>query len=209
MYSHHQALNSDNNLNQNLSSWKLKTGELSINLGLLVNISLIYFLFMSFPSVFSLSLPSNRAAHTAPHTSVILLEGTWNFHICAYKNKTFSYRQYHTLAKPTATSQSLACISNLHVSADYCNNCDNCAPTPTHAHTQTVLAQHTSKHIHVIRHASLLLWWVTFGDSGSEHPLPGLISHCHKSIRECGRFNVFISLLSFGAIGLTSSLLDR
>lgn len=135
-----------------------------------------------------------------PHNSV---RGS-DFHILSmYKNQTLSRRRHRTLAKHTDTSQSLARINNLLVSPDYS---DDCNTVPSSSQTLPSTHTHTHLHINIIRHAcTSLLWWMTSGDSGSEHPLLALISHCHKSIRQRGMLDVFIALRSFGATGLTSS----
>lgn len=130
--------------------------------------------------------------------------GTSRPHIWACKNQTFSCRQHHTCKthrhQPIARMhQQPTCFSRLLQQLQ-----QPCPPPSKHAHTHT---HSTHLHINIIRHActSLLLWWMTFGNSGSEHPPLGLISHCHKSIRERGMLDVFMSRHSFGATGLTSS----
>lgn len=143
---------------------------------------------------FSLSPPSNTAWRMALHAPIILSEDeTSTFeHV---KIKRFladgnAHFQTHGREPIARTRQQPTCFSRLQQRLQQ--------PCPPHT-------RHARSHINIIRHASLLLWWMTFGDSGSDHPPLGLISHCHKSIRERGKFDVFISLRLFGATGLTSS----
>lgn len=105
---------------------------------------------------------------------------------------------------PTDTSQSLACISSLLVSPDYSNDCKNqCTPphkqvyqktqrTLTYKHNQTCL------YIPPAVMNDILRQWI-------RAPPLDLISHCHKSIRERGMFDVVIYSHLFGATGLAFS----
>lgn len=156
------------------------------------------FYIMPYPSLFSLFLSSNSASHTANNIPIILSEDeTSTFE--TIKITSLSCRQHNTETPANI----------LHAAATYFFLQITAITVTTTTPCFTVLAKFILTHVNIIRHATPLLWWMTLGDGRSEHPLPGLISHCHKSIRVSRKFNVFMSPVSFGAPGLTSSRSDR
>lgn len=193
---------------KNLSSCKLKDRWTEFHSGFtLQHISWYIFYLCHLHLCFSLSPPSDTASHMALHAPIILSEeATSTFkHVKIKHFLADSVAHLRNPRTPANRSHASAAYLFLQITAATAATVPSSSPTPLSKH-----ARSTHLHINIIRHActSLLLWWMTFGDSGSEPPLLCLISHCHKSIRERGMFDVFISPRSFGATGLTSSCED-